>query len=109
MVETASEGVEASNLLKKTEFDLILLDIHLPRISGVSVAEELRKSSGKNATTPILAVTATLLSEVVLDKFKSVGINDWLPKPYNENQLWEKINTLMETAKAPYQLNTYQS
>ena len=99
-VETASDGNEASKLLKEKEFDVILLDIHLPRISGVGVAEELRKSNGINNNTPILAVTATLLNDDAIEKFKSAGINDWLPKPYNEVQLWEKINSLIESELA---------
>lgn len=96
-VETATDGNDAAKLMSEKQFDVILLDIHLPRISGVGVAEELRKSDGINSLTPILAVTATLLNDDALDKFKSVGINDWLPKPYNEVQLWEKINSLIES------------
>ena len=98
-VDTAAEGNEAFLLLQAKEYDVILLDIHLPKISGVGVAEALRNSKGKNSNTPILAVTATLLSESVLENFKTAGINDWLPKPYKEEQLWEKINLLMEAEK----------
>lgn len=96
LVKTAMEGFEASKLLQNFDFDVILLDIHLPKISGVVVAESLRNSKGgKNNATPILAVTATMLTENLLTKFNTVGIDDCLPKPYNETQLWEKINTLV--------------
>lgn len=94
----ASEGLK---LLATQVFDLVLLDIHMPKISGLQIAESLRKSNHANHNIPILAVTATSLNENLISNFKTVGINDFLPKPYSDIQLWQKITYLVEKEHSP--------
>ncbi len=102
-VTTALDGQKALEYLEYCSFDIILLDIHMPRMSGLEVAETLRKSNGINQNTPILAVTATSLNEVLLKQFKRVGIDDFLPKPYTTEVLWQKMHALMDRKIIPFE------
>jgi two-component system, OmpR family, aerobic respiration control sensor histidine kinase ArcB len=79
-VEIASDGVEALNLLTRESFDLALIDIEMPRLTGIEVMRTLRAMPGAAAQTPIIAVTAyTLRSnrEAIL----AAGANGILTKP----------------------------
>jgi signal transduction histidine kinase/CheY-like chemotaxis protein len=95
-VMTAINGARALELLGQHPFDIILLDIHMPKISGLEIAETLRNEEGMNQNTPILAVTATSLHEGLIYQFRKIGIEDYLPKPYQEELLWQKMITLIE-------------
>ncbi|MBC7450384.1 MAG: response regulator [Cytophagales bacterium] len=93
-VELASGGVEALEMTFKKKYDLILMDIHMPKLSGIDTSKLIRssgKNDGLNANTPIIALTATFINEKQTDKFRQAGINDYLSKPYNEIQLWKKL------------------
>ncbi len=59
----ASDGVEALELLKKNTFDMVLLDIEMPRKSGLEVLREVRASSEDYANLPIIALTAYVMLE----------------------------------------------
>lgn len=88
-VVMASDGKEAMKILDQTVFDIILLDIHMPDVSGIEVARYARKSS-KNHYSKIIAVTAELAREK-LDKYRQEPIDDFLIKPYREINLYNKI------------------
>lgn len=85
----AVNGLEAISYLKERDFDLVLLDIHMGGTSGVDVAEYIRKQK-KDRTTKILAVTAAVLKDDIHQYF-SVGINDFLIKPFKEYELYNKM------------------
>lgn len=76
-VEVASNGQEAFELAQKTEFDVILMDLQMPVMDGITATKKLRKSGH---TGPILALTAHAMEE---DKRKSLvaGFNDHFTKP----------------------------
>jgi CheY-like chemotaxis protein len=93
----ASDGLEAMEQSKKIQFNIILLDINMPKMSGFEVSEQIRSDlENPNNKTPIVAVTA-LESEIDTEKFKDAGMTNWLQKPFNPNQLHEMIlNTRVE-------------
>jgi CheY-like chemotaxis protein len=71
---------------KEKKFDVIILDIHMPKLDGYKTAELIRKSNGPNANSPIVALTASAL---VTDRKKALdsGMNDYLTKPFTPQQL----------------------
>jgi len=90
-VETAVDGEQAVMFADREPFDLILMDIHLPYISGEKVVRHIRENEGPNQYTPIIALTA----DVFADKkgnLTGVGVSDLLFKPITEDRLFEKIN-----------------
>lgn len=90
-VDVAGDGEEGLYLAESEEFDLILLDVMLPKIDGIAVCKQLRS---KNIKTPILMLTAktTLEDKVVgLDS----GADDYLSKPFAFLELRSRINALI--------------
>ncbi|MBQ4818998.1 response regulator [Aquimarina sp. MMG016] len=80
MVENGFEAVEA---LKRQSFDLVLMDINMPVLDGMQATIKIRKFDD---TTPIIALTASELSEVQ-DECLNAGMNDLLNKPLNKINL----------------------
>jgi CheY-like chemotaxis protein len=94
-IDTASNGKEALDRFGTTNFDLILMDIQMPVMSGLVAAEKIR---GLEATTnshvPIIAITANAM---IGDKEKclSAGIDDYISKPFQPAALIEKIKKII--------------
>ncbi|MBZ9728882.1 response regulator [Salegentibacter sp. JZCK2] len=86
--EVADNGTIAIDKTKEEEYDLILMDIHMPGISGIEATKEIRKF---NSEIPIIALTAVTLDEN-LDEFFLNGFSDIIPKPYKTEEFFLKIN-----------------
>nr|WP_242670111.1 ATP-binding protein [Gramella sp. KN1008] len=86
--DVADNGTTAIEKVQNNHFDLILMDIHMPGISGIEATIEIRKF---NAEIPIIALTAVTLDEN-LDEFYLNGFNDIIPKPYKTEEFFHKIN-----------------
>lgn len=85
--ETADNGEIAVEKARTENFDLILMDIHMPGISGIEATEQIRQF---NKDIPILALTAVTIDENI-DEFYAVGFNDIIPKPYKVEEFFQKI------------------
>jgi DNA-binding response OmpR family regulator len=90
MVETAMDGEEALDKLFETPFDLIILDIMLPKRDGLSVLREIRQAG---MITPVLMLTAR---GEIDDKIKGLdlGADDYLPKPFSLDELLARARAL---------------
>ena len=91
-VSTAENGLEAINLVKSKSFDLVLMDIQMPVLNGYETTIELRKM---NYTKPIIALSANAYKDDVQNSLNS-GMNDHIPKPYTQEQLFQKIVQFVE-------------
>ncbi|MBC7138223.1 MAG: response regulator [Defluviimonas sp.] len=78
--EVAADGVEALHWLEREEFDLALIDIEMPRLSGIDVIRGLRAGGGAQARMPVLAVTAYVL-RANRDAIYAAGADGILAKP----------------------------
>ena len=87
--DVADNGTIAIEKVKNNNFDLILMDIHMPGISGIEATIEIRKFDEQ---IPIVALTAVTLDEN-LDEFYLNGFTDIIPKPYKTEEFFFKINT----------------
>ena len=94
----ASNGQEALLEMRKTEFDLVILDWNLPDFEGVEICQRMRKSQ---KTTPVLMLTA---HDSVIDRVKAldIGADDYLTKPF-------EIEELKARARAQLRRTTYSS
>jgi CheY-like chemotaxis protein len=79
----AMNGEEAVEMAKKYDYDLILMDINMPKMNGIDATIALRKLS---IAVPIIALTANAL-EGDKEYFLSVGMNDYISKPINPKSL----------------------
>lgn len=94
-IETASNGKEALDKFGTSNYDLILMDIQMPVMSGLTAAEKIRQlESATNSHVPIIAITANAM---IGDKEKclAVGIDDYISKPFQPAALLEKIKKII--------------
>ena len=92
-IEEAEDGRKALDRARSTPFDLVLLDVMLPGLDGVSVCRAIR-NAGPNVDTPILMLTAR---EGESDKVLGLesGADDYLTKPFGVRELMARIAALM--------------
>lgn len=99
----AYNGVAALELVHSTSFDIILLDLMLPKLNGYDVCKELRK---KGCSTPILMLTAMGTTEDQLNGFQ-VGIDDYMVKPCPMPLLWAKIKAIHHRNQNSMSIKTF--
>ena len=90
-ITAVKNGKEVIKELEKSNFDIILMDINMPQMDGMTCAKEIRKMTDSvKANIPIVAITgnAKNYSE---DDFKSAGINAYLQKPLDFDKLVEVV------------------
>jgi len=85
--DIAENGTEAIDHANKNHYDGILMDIHMPGISGVEATTEIRKFDRE---TPIIALTAISLDDS-LETFYAAGCNDVVTKPFKPEVFYQKI------------------
>ncbi|TRO65381.1 tetratricopeptide repeat-containing hybrid sensor histidine kinase/response regulator [Christiangramia sabulilitoris] len=85
--EVAGDGHTAIELVKNSDFDLILMDVNMPGISGLDASREIRKF---NTSIPILALTAVEVEEI-REEIQSAGMSDIIIKPYDIQQFYQIV------------------
>ncbi|MFM8820517.1 MAG: ATP-binding protein [Phenylobacterium sp.] len=85
-VHEASGGQEAVSLAMREPFDLILMDLQMPGMDGFATTRAIRDLSQENRTTPIVALSANVLPEHVVES-RRAGMNDHIGKPIVPTQL----------------------
>lgn len=83
----ATDGQEALNRLTKEKFDLVLMDIKMPRIDGLEVMKRLKE---QQVHIPVLVLTAYQSMELAKEAIK-LGAMDYLPKPFERDQILEAV------------------
>jgi CheY-like chemotaxis protein len=76
----ACSGKEALERLATEAFDIMLLDIHMPGMTGIEVIERLRASTGPERDVPVIALTADVYSRRPAE-YVALGFNDFVSKP----------------------------
>jgi len=84
-VLTAVDGVDAMEVARENPVDMVLCDVNMPNMSGISLVAKLRRLDSYKDT-PIVMVT-TESEGYKKDKSRSVGANGWLHKPFTEEQV----------------------
>lgn len=91
---SVDDGEKAWQVLNEQQFDLALLDIKMPRMTGLEVAEKLRSKEGINSSMPIVALTATISTADL--ELKNI-FNHVMRKPFNEVELIDVIKKLTKS------------
>jgi two-component system, sensor histidine kinase and response regulator len=97
-VTVASDGVEAIAALESREFDLVLMDVQMPKMDGFEATAAIRaKEKLSGGHVPIIAMTAHAMKG---DRQRCIdsGMDDYVAKPIRAEQLFQTINALLATA-----------
>ena len=89
---SAKNGLEVLSMLESDPYDIILMDINMPKMDGMECAKNIRGlADSKKSKIPIIAISGNA-KNYTADDFKKAGINEYLQKPLN-------FDTLVETVK----------
>ena len=94
--ETAEDGVEAVERMRDGRFDLILMDIKMPRMAGIAATRAIRALGGPQALTPIVALTANVDPEDARS-YLAAGMCCVVEKPIKPDRLLQAINIALES------------
>ncbi|MBE9467904.1 MAG: PglZ domain-containing protein [Bacteroidetes bacterium] len=107
LVETANNGNEAIEFVKKGKFDIILLDENMPGMSGIETLNEIKKL---NVSIPVVMITKSE-EEYIMDEAIGSKISDYLIKPVNPKQILLSIKKIIDQKRLIIEKTTsdYQS
>jgi len=103
-VVSASNGKECLEYLHSQEFDIVLLDIMMPEMTGLDVLENMRKSAALH-NLPVMVVSAKVSSDDVKEALDA-GANEYIKKPIDEIELLARIRTLLRMKMQDDELRT---
>lgn len=95
LVETASDGVEAIEVTKKQQPDVVVLDLSLPKLTGESVCKEIKRLYPQM---PVIILTAKNKIDDVLSGFK-LGADDYISKPFEIEELLARIRSKLKNTE----------
>lgn len=95
----SNSGADAVAKCHKQEFDIILMDVQMPHMDGLQATKKIRKTVA-NMGTPIIAVTAHAFKEEQ-ERLMASGMDDYLPKPIDLNQLTDILNRWCSAIDSP--------
>lgn len=89
-VDVAVNGVEALSAITRADYDVILMDMHMPELDGLEATRRIRTLEGAKGQTPIIALTANAMGSEE-KKCRDAGMDDFLSKPFEPDDLVAKI------------------
>src|SRR5512135_930545 len=96
-IENATDGLKGLEMAKQKRYDLIILDIMLPKMDGFEVCKQLRQAG---VGTPILMLTA---KSQEIDKVLGLelGADDYVTKPFSSRELLARVKAILRRASEP--------
>ncbi len=94
VVHEAADGMAGLSTVQLVEPDIVILDMMMPRISGLEVLERLRSDSSIDQI-PVILLTARAQDEAVRSGF-AAGASDYIIKPFSPRELVERIEKLLD-------------
>ena len=89
-VDQAFNGEEALEALKKNKYDLILLDLMLPKMSGEDIIEYIQV----NCPSPVIMITAKVEEDQIISGLK-LGADDYITKPFSPKEMVQRVKTVL--------------
>lgn len=98
-VDIAENGIESIEMAKTESYNLILMDLQMPEMDGYEAVNRIRAfESNYTQNVPIIALTASAMPEVK-KKVKASGFDDYMSKPFNPEELHDKIMKYLDRVK----------
>lgn len=98
--EFAEDGEAAVEAVRTGRFDMVLMDVHMPKMDGLAACRAIRNLPGPAARVPIIAVTANAAADEVADCL-AAGMDDFVPKPISAAELLQKMALHLEPGRPP--------
>jgi signal transduction histidine kinase/AmiR/NasT family two-component response regulator len=98
-IDIAGDGIEALKAVSARHYDLILMDIQMPRMDGITATRRIRALGGPTSEVPIVAMTANVLPEQVRE-FLAAGMNGHVAKPVRQADLHAAISSALAARPA---------
>ena len=93
--ESAADGLEALSFLRREKFDLLILDINMPKLDGLALLEKLRS---EGASVPVLMLSARA-DKTDINQGLRIGADDYLTKPFSIEELVLRVKAIMRRSK----------
>ncbi|QQS27470.1 MAG: PAS domain S-box protein [Sphingobacteriales bacterium] len=106
-IDIAENGEEGVKKVKKHRYDLVLMDVQMPKMNGYEATQYIRKTLGKT-NLPILAMTAYATTGEA-EKTITSGMNDYISKPFDPKQLYQKIARMTSKDSGALKMETNNS
>ncbi|RVU02722.1 PAS domain-containing sensor histidine kinase [Mucilaginibacter limnophilus] len=101
VVDIVSNGAEAVERVKDEDYDVVLMDIQMPEMDGITATRHIRQfEPEQHRDVPIIAFTANALKGDS-QYYKDAGMNDCVMKPYTEEDLFKKITDVLRKSEGP--------
>ena len=97
-VELAVNGLEAFEKATSEDFDMVLMDLQMPELDGITATRKIRSSDSPRNNVPIVALTANAFAEV-RSECKKAGMQDFITKPLRVNALSEVLDRWIHPSK----------
>jgi len=97
-IDIAVDGAEAVKRVQQTAYDLVLMDIQMPVMDGVTATKNIRSLAAPHKDVNIIAMTANVLQEDVQQYLKA-GMNAYISKPFNPDELLMKMAEVIQKKK----------
>lgn len=94
-VTLATDGEEGLKAYQKSDYDLCITDVMMPKKDGFSLAKDIRENDSE---LPIIFLTAKTLKEDVLEGFK-IGADDYITKPFNSEELLYRVMAVLKRSQ----------
>lgn len=94
-VTLATDGQMGYDTFNRSQFDLCIFDVMMPRLSGFELAKKVRET---DTETPIIFLTAKSMKEDVLNGFR-LGADDYMTKPFNSEELLARIQAILKRSQ----------
>lgn len=95
-IVAVKNGAQVLDKLAKDTYDLLLLDLNMPVMDGVECAKKIRSNESKSISElPIIAITGNA-QNLSMDDFRNLGINDYLPKPLNYDDMVDMVKKYLK-------------
>jgi signal transduction histidine kinase len=92
LVDVAENGAIAVDKMKESEYDLVIMDLHMPVMDGYTSTRKIREF---NQDTPIMALTASATTDI-REKIFAAGMQDYVTKPFDSDQLFSQMKRAMK-------------
>ena len=93
--DVVGNGIEAVEAVRRTTYDVILMDMHMPEMDGLEATQVIRSLPGAVGRIPIVALTANAFAEDV-DRCRAAGMNGYVAKPFRREDLIATIGAALE-------------
>jgi CheY-like chemotaxis protein len=89
-IDIANNGLEAVEAVRRSDYDLVLMDVHMPELDGIQATIQIRAMPGPKSKLPIIAVTADAMPGD-REKFLQAGMNDYVTKPIDHEKFTQVV------------------